>query len=182
MKKKGLTYGIRRCLHITRFFLLSLKNKEIRVSKSSYFYPSVKCEIAKNASLNVSNGVLVSKGSFIGVRDGASLSIGNTVYINRNVMIVAHKGISIGSNVTIGPYCCFFDHDHKVGTLGGYVTQEIVIEDNVWIGASVIILKGVHIGANSVVAAGSVVTKDIPKDTLFIQKRQEVFKSVVERV
>lgn len=59
---------------------------------------------------------------------------------------------------------------------GGYVLGEICIEKNVWIGAGVIITKGVNIGENSIVAAGSVVTKDIPANTVFIQKRESLYK------
>ncbi len=169
---------IKKLRHCLRCLVLASNNRNIRISNSSYFHPSVELEVAKNASLLVSNGVWISKGSFVGVRDGASLSIGQRVFINRNTMLVTHKSISIGSNVTIGPGCYMFDHDHKIGNNGEYDSEAIVIDDNVWIGASVVILKGVHLGANSVIAAGSVVSKDVPPNSILIQKRQELLKTI----
>lgn len=169
---------IKRMRHCLRCLFLASSNRNIRISNSSYFHPSVDLEVAKKASLSVSNGVWISKGSFVGVRDGASLSIGRRVFINRNTMLVAHQNISIGSNVTIGPGCYFFDHDHKNGNNGEYNSEAIVIDDNVWIGASVVILKGVHIGANSVISAGAVVTKNVPPNSVLIQKRQELLKTI----
>ena len=182
MKRKSNISLVNRAIHIVRCLIMRVKNRNVLISRSSYFYPSVECDIAKNASMSVSNGVMVSKGVYFGVRDYASLAIGKRVYINRNVIIVAHDNISIGSNVTIGPNYCFFDHDHKIGSKGEYVSSAIVIEDNVWIGASVIILRGVHIGANSIIAAGSVVTKNIPPFTVVIQKRQSTYESLSDSI
>lgn len=69
--------------------------------------------------------------------------------------------------------CCMFannlviiDHDHIIGTngvTGELITKPIVIEKCVWCGANVTITKGVHIGAGAVIAAGAVVTKDVPE-------------------
>lgn len=56
--------------------------------------------------------------------------------------------------------------------------QGVNVLDGAWIGASVVILKGVTIGENSVIASGSIVTKDVPANTLFIQKRQSFYKSI----
>ena len=52
----------------------------------------------------------------------------------------------------------------------------MIVRKNAWIGSGVIILKGVTIGENAVVASGSVVTKDVPDNTILIQKRQSFFK------
>lgn len=101
--------------------------------------------------------------------NGSSIKFGNNCFINRNCMIVAHDGIVFGDNVTIGPGCYVFDHDH--GENGTYVSKSIVLEDNVWIGAGSIVLKGVTIGHDSVIAAGSVITKDIAPYSRIIQRR-----------
>lgn len=98
------------------------------------------------------------------------ITIGQRTYINRWTMIDASKSISIGHDVMIGPSCYITDHDH--GTRVGIpVSQQQLIElptsigNNVWIGANVTILKGVRVGNDSVIAAGSVVTKDVaPSD------------------
>ncbi len=74
--------------------------------------------------------------------------------------------------VTIGPNVCIFDHDHSFkDEKQEFVSEKIVVEDHVWIGAGCIILKGVTIGKESVIAAGTVVTKDVSPYTVALQKR-----------
>ena len=102
-------------------------------------------------------------------RDGAIIEIGDNTRINGSC-IHAYKKIIIGNNCLIAANCQIFDgsgHDlsfpdveNRINTIGD--AKEIIIEDNVWIGANSIILPGVTIGYGSVIATGSVVTKDIP--------------------
>lgn len=63
----------------------------------------------------------------------------------------------------------------KIG--GGYILDSVMVKKNAWIGAGVIILKGVTIGENAVVASGCVVTKDVPDNTILIQKRLSTYKN-----
>jgi len=100
--------------------------------------------------------------------NGGTIEIGENCFVNRNCMIVAHESILFGDNVTIGPGSYIFDHDH--GKNGTYISQRIVLEDNVWVGAGSIILKGVTIGHDSIIAAGSVITKNVPPNTTVVQK------------
>lgn len=75
--------------------------------------------------------------------------------------------IQIGDNVTLAPRVHILAHDASTKKFFGYVKiGKVVIGNNVFIGASSIILPGVYIGNNVVIAAGSVVTKDIPDDTV----------------
>lgn len=109
----------------------------------------------------------------ISVRNGA-VAIGDNCFVNRNCMIVSHGKISMGRGTTIGPGVCLYDHNHgKNGDL--YEVGEISIGNNVWIGANCVILKDVHIGNNVVIGAGSVVTHDIEDNTVFYQKREDVY-------
>lgn len=94
------------------------------------------------------------------------LVIRSGTYINRFAMLDAHEKIEIGANCMIGPHCYITDGDH--GQAAGRLVNEqamntrpVMIEDNVWLGAGVIVLKGVRIGRSAVVAAGAVVTKDV---------------------
>ena len=57
-----------------------------------------------------------------------------------------------------------------------YKCSPVVIEDNAWIGANSIILRGVHIGKNAVIAAGSVVYQDVPENTVLTQKKENIYK------
>jgi maltose O-acetyltransferase len=95
---------------------------------------------------------------------GGTLAVGPTTYINYGVSISAHEQVSIGRNCQIGNYTLIMDndyHDMNDHLLPGE-SQPIVIEDNVWLGARVTVLKGVRIGEGSVVGAGAVVTRDVP--------------------
>lgn len=97
---------------------------------------------------------------------GAGIEIGNGTYINRNTLIVAEESVRIGRDCRISWDVIIMDSDqhplHSDETGRGRVT----IGDNVWIGCRSIILKGVTIGEGAVVAAGSVVTKDLPAHTI----------------
>lgn len=104
------------------------------------------------------------------VESGASLTIGNDVGMSSTRMWI-HDSVKIGDHVKIGGCVLVTDTDaHPMNFMGrrssneGTKSAPIVIEDDVWIGAHCVILKGVTIGARSVVGAGSVVTKSIPAD------------------
>lgn len=106
------------------------------------------------------------------VEEGGRITIGNNVGMTSIGMWV-HDSITIGDNVKIGACCLLMDTDtHQIDYLerrqgvGPITSAPITIEDDVWIGAHTIVLKGVTIGARSVVGAGSVVTKDIPADCI----------------
>lgn len=102
----------------------------------------------------------------------SKIDVGNNVVINNNLVLISEgEGIFIGNNVLIGTNVEIYDSDfHDLNPkrrLGGTVnTKMVTIEDNVFIGSNVKILKGVKIGKNSVVANGSMVVKDIPENVI----------------
>ena len=101
-----------------------------------------------------------------GEETGDKIRIGRDTYINRGTMLDAHRKIWIGERVMIGPFCYITDSDHGMKPGGSVKEQpmvkgEVVIEDEAWIGANVTILKNVRIGRGAIVAAGSVVTKNV---------------------
>lgn len=94
-------------------------------------------------------------------------------YVNRYTMFDAHEKIEIGRGCMIGPHCYLTDADHGTAT-GSHVNQQamepkpIHIEDDVWMGAGVIVLRGVNIGRGAVIGAGAVVTKDVSADSIVV--------------
>ena len=95
------------------------------------------------------------------------IDIGDKCYINRYCMIDASEKVTVGEDVMIGPNCYITDHDHGYALGERITTQPLVsapveIQKCVWIGAGCTILKGVTIGKEAIVAAGAVVTRDVP--------------------
>ena len=116
---------------------------------------------------------------------GGTIQIGDNVGVNHNVFIVGgpQSGISIGNYVLIGPNVVLRSSDHdfsdpdKPIRLQGHIHGTIVIEDDVWLGANVVVTKNVRIGKGSVIGAGSVVTKDIPPYSVAVGTPARVISS-----
>lgn len=98
--------------------------------------------------------------------ENAILKIGNNVYINEGVTITAVKRIEIGDYSIIGSQTIITDTDWHGFNGHPPKTSPVIIGKHVWICARVIILKGVTIGDNSIVGAGSLVTKNVDKNTI----------------
>lgn len=126
--------------------------------------------VANEATLKV-DAFDVYAGSRINVNQGAKLILGSG-YLNHDCVIDCFSSISIGHNVVVSERVVIRDSDnHVIETKGEAIGKQpvarpIVIEDHVWIGMNVIVLKGVTIGEGAVVAAGSVVNKDVPPHCL----------------
>jgi acetyltransferase-like isoleucine patch superfamily enzyme len=102
--------------------------------------------------------------------NGKNIFIGKNFFGNFNLTILDVDRVTIGDNVLIASNVQLVTVSHpldvKERNEWKLITAPIVIGDNVWLGAGVIVLPGVTIGENSVIGAGSVVTKDIPANTL----------------
>jgi acetyltransferase-like isoleucine patch superfamily enzyme len=98
-------------------------------------------------------------------RDGAH--IGRNTRINRNCTLDARSGLTIGDNVSISPDVMILAGTHGVDDPKfGHVPAPVAIGDHVWIGSRAVILGGLTVGRGAVIAAGSVVTKDVPPLTI----------------
>ena len=95
---------------------------------------------------------------------GGRIEIGSHVFVNYGASISAHQLVRIGDHCQLGSYACLMDNDyHSVENREQPgVSKPIVLGRNVWLGVRVIVLKGVTIGDNAVIGAGSVVTSSLP--------------------
>ncbi len=135
-------------------------------------------EISRNfQDIEVEKGCSLDRGVTLLCSGESSLQpkirIGSSTYINRNTFIDAALLIVIGKECAIGPGCYITDHDHGTQLdlpplAQPLISQPTHIGDRVWIGANATILKGVSIGQDAVVGAGSVVTKDVPAGAIVV--------------
>lgn len=104
------------------------------------------------------------------------IQVGDNVYIGQGAHISVSEGIRIGNGVAIGPELMVMGGDHRFDQVGLLIHQmssggqntPIIIEDDVWIGGRVVVLKGVTIGEGAVIGAGSIVTKNIPPYSIYV--------------
>lgn len=115
---------------------------------------------------------------------GCHTHFGKNVYANFNLTLVDDAEIFVGDSVMFGPNVTVVTGAHPVEpNLRRKVAQfniSVHIEDNVWIGAGAVILPGVTIGENSVIGAGSIVTKDIPANVVAVGNPCRVLREIGE--
>ena len=133
--------------------------------------------LSKNGII-LGNNVTIQRGTIIEctgvIREiGIGLKVGNNVGMAPNCFIQVRGRVEIGSNVIFGPGVCVFSENHLTNELKKYINEQgtsrkgVVIENGVWIGSGAKVLDGVKIGENSVIAAGSIVTKSVPPFTVY---------------
>lgn len=135
--------------------------------------------------MKIGNGVAISSTisttQIVAEKDGL-LEIGSDTFINYGCSISASQHIHIGKGCHIGTYTIIMDNDfHHVQPEKRHErpqSKPITLEDNVWLGTRVIVLKGVTIGAGSVVGSGAVVTKDIPPRSLAAGVPAKVLRTI----
>lgn len=121
-----------------------------------------------------------------------NIEVGDDVFIGEGAHFSATESyINIGNKVMFGPNVTLVTGDHNSRVPGQYMKdtklkepeddQPITIEDDVWLGCGVIVLKGVTIGAGSIIAAGSVVTKDVPMNSIARGVPAKVIKNRFEK-
>lgn len=114
---------------------------------------------------------------------GTNITIGEGSYLNFNCNFVDDGKINIGKSVMFGPAVTIATVGHPINPkMREYMyTDPVTIEDNCWIGAGVTICPGVHIGANSVIGAGSVVVHDIPANSVAAGNPCRVIREIGEQ-
>lgn len=112
---------------------------------------------------------------------GVDINVGRNVFVNQNCTFYDLGGLDIADDVMVGPNVSIITSGHPIdpSRRRDYViAKPIVIERNVWIAANATIIGGVKVGENSVVAAGSVVTRDVPPNTLVAGNPASVIRSI----
>jgi acetyltransferase-like isoleucine patch superfamily enzyme len=165
---------------VNTFYLNIFKvkiNKSLQIKGILYLRAHGKIELGENIIINSGfkfNPIGGQTFSSIIIKNKGQLSIGDNVGISNSSIYCVEK-IKIGNNVLIGGDCKIYDTDfHSILAINRLKTPEVdikskpvLIQNNVFIGTGSIILKGVNIGKNSVIAAGSVVSKDIPNNEIW---------------
>lgn len=135
---------------------------------------STRIELLDGARLILDRNVLILTGTYISASNRSLVTIGEDCYVSQEVKINSRASVTIGKNVLIGYQTMIMDYDgHAILPIDDLnnpnpevKSKPIVIEDNVWIGARVIILKGITIGSGSIIGANSCIVSDVPPNTI----------------
>lgn len=153
-------------------YILKIKNRLIGIIK--YFF----WKIFYGEGLKKGKNTFFYPGCHMMIEHNGKIQIGRNCFFNRGCSFTALDEIKIGNDCIFGEDIKIYDHNHNI-ELGnvlfrkqGYTSKKVEIGDNVWVGSNTLILSGVKIGNNVVIAAGSIVTKSINDNTIFIQKRK----------
>lgn len=133
-----------------------------------------------NAVLKELFGDHIGTGTYIAAPlNGAALDkvkIGNNVFINSNLLAMARGGITIEDDVQIAGNVSLLTNNHDPYDRMILPCKPILIKKGAWIGANVVILRGISIGKHAIVGAGSVVTKDVPDYAVVVGNPAKVVK------
>lgn len=173
------------------------KNSLIHIGERFKYFPESSINHYSNGTIEIGND-FTFRGNLQTYAHGGNILIGNDVYIGDHTRIWSGDKIQIGNRVLISHNCNIFDSTtHPINKEIRYIHQKEIIEtgfpkklyetiyqspitikDDVWIGCSCIILKGVTIGSGSIVSAGSVVTKDIPNNVIVGGNPARIIKKI----
>jgi acetyltransferase-like isoleucine patch superfamily enzyme len=164
---------------------IKLGSHPVFYGKSHFFrYPGTEISIGDNCrfrSTNNSNLIGINRPCTISTQNSNSLAkieIGNNCGFSGTV-IGSFKSIKIGNNVNCGANTLITDSDWHLDDYRSGQPQDVIIENNVWLGVNSIVLKGVTIGENSVIGANSVVTKSIPANVVAAGNPCKVIKNIL---
>ena len=115
---------------------------------------------------------------------GRHVHFGSDIYVNSNLTLVDDGHIYVGDKVMVGPNVTVATANHpanaELRSRGLQYNRDVYIGENCWIGSNVVIVPGVKIGSNSVIGAGSVVTKDIPDNVVAVGNPCRVLRKINE--
>ncbi len=116
---------------------------------------------------------------------GKNITIGNDVYINFGCVILDCGQVTIGDNTLIGPNVGIYNANHVLDAeervAGGLIPGQVHIGNRVWIGGNTIVLPNVTIGDDTVIGAGSIVTRDIPSGVVAVGNPCRVLRKITDK-
>lgn len=144
----------------------------ICMGRSGRFYGDITFsfdDLGSCGTFQAGRGLIAENGTLVAPR-GGQIKLGEDCYLGPNVVLQSYRGVSlsIGSHVMIAKGACLYASNHNYHLLDvpmkhqGETGRGIVLGDDVWIGANVVVLDGVMIGDGAIVAAGAVVSRDVP--------------------
>lgn len=140
-----------------------------KFNQTSVTQPEQQMELLKKMFSEIGENCFIQP-PFYANFGGKNVHFGTGIYANFNLTLVDDTDIFVGNHVMFGPNVTIDTATHPVSPdlrkRGAQYNKKVYIEENVWLGAGVIVLPGVRIGKNSVIGAGSVVTKDIPDNVV----------------
>jgi len=128
-------------------------------------------ELHGTGRIDIGDHCLIYPGLYLETADQGCISIGADSVLSRGVHISSRAGITLGEGCMIGEYCSIRDANHRFGQGlrvrdSGFSSAAITLGRNVWIGRGAVILPGVSIGDNTVIAANAVVNRSLPANVL----------------
>lgn len=130
------------------------------------FWTTERLKAQKESLKSCGNNVQIDKNATLWGVDG--ISIADDVIINGNTFIFGSGGVYIGNRVQISANCVIASvtHHNEIENRRELIFRRVILEDDVWIGAGVVVLPGVVVGSGSIVGAGSIVTKNVPRNSI----------------
>jgi acetyltransferase-like isoleucine patch superfamily enzyme len=173
---------------MTKLVFMDTDIKQILIIRGLILFPFIECASVPYIGKDVYFIELLTRKYVFGKNVRISnfckligpVEIGDNVSMSNNVEVRHHT--VIGNNVGIGPNTLFITDTHELGDktnrVGKHITKKIIVEDGCWIGANVIILGGVTIGAGSLIAAGSVVATNIKPNSFVVGYRAKEIRTL----
>lgn len=140
---------------------LTAKRLLLRFNRYLFFSNFLRMWIYRRLGMACANGCIIWCGNRINHPD--RITVGENSIVGPENVLLSQGGIRIGDNVNISGFSYIISQEHNIESPGLETTlAEVIIEDYVWLATNVTILPGVRIGRGAAVAAGSIVTKDVP--------------------
>ena len=153
---------------------------DFKLGQNARLYVGSIWQFGNNVKIETNCSIFSRESGFFG-----KLIIGDNSAVGDFTIIDLSDDCIIGRDVAIGPNCTFYTHDHKYNNIdlpawkGGIISKPIYIDDGVWIGSGVTLLPGVKIGKRAVIAAGSVVTKDVQSNAVYAGIPAKLIKQIL---